>query len=405
MLLKNRFSNLDGMRAYFSELNTPGGISHVTGRTWMVTDFEWIRKVCHDPGAFRTYDFRERWDALSRTNPRKYDFGKVSESAAGWLLFMDGQEHLAAKKRLHQQLYQMDLGSVIERELETVLETLEGREVFDLMDDFSDPLITRIICSRAGLDPVDFALMREIERNLFMAFEPFITLEGIRKVEAADAEFLDLMKSRLEEGVDRQRGLVRRLYESYGREEMGMAFSILEFFFTAGIETSTYLLCESLLRLMTDLESHVPALLAKSDSDWIVEELIRLSSPAAIMARKVVNPVRLGDKDFSEGDLLLLSVASANRDPRYFPCPDTIHPNNLSRQHLAFGAGRHHCLGANLSRLELKIALPRFFERFSGVGLVPDLEGQSIREAYYMPGISHQPIRIQRLEAAMGPME
>jgi hypothetical protein len=53
----------------------------------------------------------------------------------------------------------------------------------------------------------------------------------------------------------------------------------------------------------------------------------------------------------------------------------------------------------------LKIALPRFFERYSWVGLVPDLEGQSIREAYYIPGISHQPIRLQRLEAAMGPME
>ena len=53
----------------------------------------------------------------------------------------------------------------------------------------------------------------------------------------------------------------------------------------------------------------------------------------------------------------------------------------------------------------MKIALPRFFEGYSWVGLVPDLEGQSIREAYYIPGISHQPIRLQRLEAAMGPME
>ncbi len=397
MILQHRFSNLEGMRKYISGLNTYGGITHVLGNTWLVTDFDLIRSVCQEPNAYRSYDFRERLEALARSNPRKYDFGRLSDSAGGWLLFMHGDEHLSAKKTLHQRLYQLDLAGVVVREVDAVLDTLEGRKEFDLMDDFSDPVITRIVCSLAGLETRDFALMRELERDLFIAFEPFISLEGIRKVEAADVGFFNLMRTRLEAGADRHMGLMSRLSEHYRGEEIGKAFSMLEFFFTAGIETSTFLLCESILGLMTDQRAYVASLRSKDDSDWIIEELIRLSSPASIMARKVVRHTRIGEKDFTEGDMLLLSVASANRDPRYFPNPDTVHSDNQARQHLAFGAGRHHCLGANLSRLELKIILPRFFERFDGYRLIPDLEGQSMREAYYMPGIRHQPIRVESL--------
>jgi cytochrome P450 len=93
-----------------------------------------------------------------------------------------------------------------------------------------------------------------------------------------------------------------------------------------------------------------------------LEELLRAYSPVT-MAREVAVDVELGGCPMRAGDPLLLPFPSANRDPEMFEHPDEVILDRERNRHLAFGVGIHRCLGSNLARLELQVAVQRFIER------------------------------------------
>jgi cytochrome P450 len=76
----------------------------------------------------------------------------------------------------------------------------------------------------------------------------------------------------------------------------------------------------------------------------------------------------------SAGELVLASLSAANRDPAMFDDPDILDIHRDAGSHLAFGHGVHHCIGAPLARMELRIALPALLRRFQGLALAEDFE-------------------------------
>ncbi len=93
-----------------------------------------------------------------------------------------------------------------------------------------------------------------------------------------------------------------------------------------------------------------------------VEELLRAYSPVT-MARELTRDTDFGGCPMRAGDPLLLLFPAANRDPDAFPDPDEVILDRAENRHLAFGVGIHRCLGSNLARLELEVALRRFLDR------------------------------------------
>lgn len=98
-----------------------------------------------------------------------------------------------------------------------------------------------------------------------------------------------------------------------------------------------------------------------------VEELLRAYAPVT-MARKVAKDVELGGRTLTKGDWVLLPFPSANRDPEFFERPDEVILDRAKNRHAAFGLGIHRCLGSNLARLELTVALEEWLRA------VPDFE-------------------------------
>ncbi len=98
-----------------------------------------------------------------------------------------------------------------------------------------------------------------------------------------------------------------------------------------------------------------------------VEELLRAYAPVT-MARKVAAQVEIGGRTLSEGDWVLLPFPSANRDPAFFDDADQVILDRAKNRHAAFGLGIHRCLGSNLARLELTVALQEWLRA------VPDFE-------------------------------
>jgi hypothetical protein len=136
----------------------------------------------------------------------------------------------------------------------------------------------------------------------------------------------------------------------------------------AGFETTVNLLGNG-IRMLLDTPAHLDTLRERPEL-WpnAVEEILRLDSPVQLTVRKALNDVELAGRQIKRGDVVLLYLAAANRDPSVFPDPhrfDIERPN--AGKHLAFSGGRHFCLGAALARAEGEVGLRAFFDRFPDV--------------------------------------
>ena len=101
-----------------------------------------------------------------------------------------------------------------------------------------------------------------------------------------------------------------------------------------------------------------------------IEEFLRAYAPVT-MAREVVKETTVGGCPFKEKGQVLLSFPAANRDPAKFPQADRVLIDRAENPHAAFGLGRHRCLGSNLARLEMTVAVEEWLKRFPDFTLVP----------------------------------
>jgi cytochrome P450 len=170
----------------------------------------------------------------------------------------------------------------------------------------------------------------------------------------------------------------------------------------AGFETTVNLLGNG-IRMLLDTPEHLDTLRERPEL-WpnAVEEILRLDSPVQLTVRKALNDVELADRQINRGDVVLLYLAAANRDPSVFPDPhrfDIERPN--AGKHLAFSGGRHFCLGAALARTEGEVGLRAFFDRF------PDVRAAGAgtrRDTRVLRGWSTLPVTLGRARS-MAPVE
>jgi cytochrome P450 len=106
-----------------------------------------------------------------------------------------------------------------------------------------------------------------------------------------------------------------------------------------------------------------------------VEELLRAYSPVT-MAREVAKETQINGCHFKEGEMVFLSFPAANRDPEMFPDPDRVVIDRPENRHAAFGLGIHRCLGSNLARMEITVALEEWLARIADFALAP---GQAVK--------------------------
>lgn len=130
-----------------------------------------------------------------------------------------------------------------------------------------------------------------------------------------------------------------------------------------GLETTAGVLGQCMLRFCR--EPAIPERLRADPAavDAAVEELLRLESSFICVGRTARHDADLAGHPVRAGDKVLVSWASANRDADEFPDPDVFDPERRPNRHLAFGAGPHRCVGSNLARMNLRIALPEVARR------------------------------------------
>jgi cytochrome P450 len=130
----------------------------------------------------------------------------------------------------------------------------------------------------------------------------------------------------------------------------------------AGIDTTWSAIGASLWHLATHDEDRRRLVAEPALMDTAVEELLRAYAPVT-MAREVVKEVDIGGCPMKPGSMVLLSFPAANRDPAVFPDADKVLLDRQENRHAAFGLGIHRCIGSNLARMELRVALEEWLKR------------------------------------------
>ncbi|MGE2691113.1 cytochrome P450 [Mycolicibacterium pulveris] len=179
-------------------------------------------------------------------------------------------------------------------------------------------------------------------------------------------------------------------------ELMGTAGLVL----AAGFETTVNLLGNG-IRMLLDAPQHLETLAAKPEL-WpnAVEEILRLDSPVQLSARMARKDTDIAGTRVRRGEVVILYLAGANRDPNVFEDP---HRFDIEREnagkHLSFSGGRHYCLGAALARAEGEVGLRSFFERFPDARLAGS---GSRRETRVLRGWSSLPVTLGKARAPIG---
>ncbi|CAM4233021.1 cytochrome P450 [Kibdelosporangium persicum] len=232
----------------------------------------------------------------------------------------------------------------------------------DLVVNYAVPIPSLVICEILGVPYSDHEFFEDASRRLMRAADE-------HEVAAPRAELLAYLDSLIDTALQRPMpGLIGRLAgDQLTRGELSreLLIGIALLLLVAGHETTA-----SMITLGTVILLEHPDRLAELRADRgvapdLVEELLRYASVADTAGARVATAdIDIAGQRIRAGEGVLIPNGPANFDPALFPDPDEFDIRRGSRNHNAFGYGVHQCLGQNLARLELQIALPLLFERF-----------------------------------------
>jgi cytochrome P450 len=245
----------------------------------------------------------------------------------------------------------------------------------DLVQDLAVPLTAIVTLRLTGLPEEDWP--RYVAERRRMNAEPLPPEEEMRRI----GERFAWTRQAFLEAIARQRrepvagSLIARLIEARidGRAlDEWELIAILINFVVGGLETTQALLGSAWVHLARNPEDRAdlagnPALMPGA-----VEEMLRFFNPQPGLIRVAVKDAEVGGVIVRKGEKVLMSWASANRDEAVFAEPDRFDIRRKPNRHLTFGAGAHHCLGANLTRLEARICMDEVLRRLPNYTLVEE---------------------------------
>jgi cytochrome P450 len=343
---------------------------------WLVTRYEDVKVASSAPEVARDFATLRK---LAHAQSGSADTGEAGHPTDefAWLyrqvLYLDPPDHTRLRKVVNKAFTPGAIDRLrprIEEVTSTLLDRVSGPGAVDLMAALAAPLPLIVICELLGIpeqDRPDFIRWAHVLND--DAHDDDVLLDVYREM----ADYLGGLaeRKRAAPGDDLTSHLVRAAEDGLLTREEVIAMDLL--MLLAGHDTTVGLIGNGLLAL---LQAPEQLALLRSDPSLVpnaVEEMLRYDGPVNIStARYTSEPVELAGQPIPAGELLYVSILSANRDPGQFEDPDVFNITRKISGHLGFGHGIHYCLGAPLARLETQVAVRGLLDRFSGLRLAVD---------------------------------
>ncbi len=378
--------------AELAQMREGDGVRRVTSTfglpAWLVARHDDVREVLGDATRFSNaaqMAFEIPGDTRSDEEKRR--------AMAGRMLFADPPEHTRLRRFLTPEFTVRRMKRLQPRIVEIVDEHLDALasagSPADLVPAFALPIPSLVICELLGVPYADRdAFQRRTARELDLS----IPVEQRIALQREGRAYMDglVARAKADPGEDMLGMLVREHGGEMSDDELAGIASLL---LIAGHETTSNMLGLGTLALLRHpdqlaLVRDDPALV-----DAAVEELMRwLSIVHTGIARTTTTEVEIAGQTIPAGEIVLCALPAANRDPSFLAEPDTLDVTRGAMGHLAFGHGVHHCLGAPLARMEMRIAFPALLRRFPDLALGIAFDEVPFRAFHFIYGLHSLPV-------------
>lgn len=364
-----------------------------TYQLWVVTrydDLVWLTRnhEMFSSAVFRN-DPRPAYPAIDESDLGLYEY--VRNYQADQFIQHDRPAHLEMRRVMHSYFTprQMEAWRPFVRDaVKELLDAAEAKGEMDVMRDIATPLPVMVIAQMMGVPVSERPYVRQLaEKLLYIGRGEYDRMrpltEGMRGMIDYVSPMVDERKANpgddfisvLADGE--KRGI-------FTRHQVLVNTSLL---LLAGHETTINLLCNGTLAFTQhpdqwELYKQDPAGRAKAAT----EECLRYDSPVVSIQRIATEDVEMRGKVMRAKDRIRWFISSANRDPDAFPDADSFDISRHPNQHVAFGSGTHHCLGATLARVEGQEVFKALAERF------PKLRAKT-EDLEYQPSITFRSLK------------
>lgn len=336
-------------------------------RAWLITRYAEARAALLDP----------RLGKQSLTIRGAYRPGSPESVLFTHMLNTDPPDHDRLRRLVSKAFTARRIEQLRPRVSEITTELLDAIAtggVTDLVEAFAFPLPIIVICELLGLPAGD----REAFREWSDAVVSAISMQA--EVDAAAVAWSAYVARQLDEKrkepADDLLSALIQAEDSGGRLSRDELLAMVFLLVAAGHETTVNFISGGILALLLNERERFRLRADLSLLPGAMDELLRYVSPSAHSTLRVTRePVDVDGTVIPAGEIVLVSLSSANRDPARYHSPDRLDTGRDASDHLGFGHGVHYCLGAPLARMEAEIAFAALLTRFPGMTLaVPPAE-------------------------------
>lgn len=343
---------------------------------WVLTRYDDVTHVLRDPTVSSDLELAESSSVVDLLRART---GRNRADRQGMtLVLLDDPAH-ARVRRLLQPSFTVRaveaLRASIQARVDAAVDALAARPRFDLLADFAYPLPVAVFCEMLGIPDEAGERFRSWTAAVARSLDLVISEEDYDACMVLLAEMEDylarVVEAKRAAPADDVLSALIAAEADGDRLGHGELVAQLVTLYVAGHEPTTALVGNGMAALL-DRPDQLALLRAHPELvPGAVLELLRFDGPNQFVRRIATEPLRLGDRDVRPGQVLYLCVGAANHDPaRWGPDADELRVDRPdAAQHVQFGGGIHHCLGAHLARVQAEAALGALLARLTGLRL------------------------------------
>ena len=377
---------------------------------WMITSWEHLVWVTRHPEAFSSsvyardtrapnppideddmelYNFIKKWQVsrFIQHDQRRYNAG------------VSGPDHVDMRRVMHGYFTPKSMEMwrpLVQSAIDELLDAVEEKGRMDVMADLATPLPLLVIARMLGIPDSDRPILRELAKDL-----RFLNREGpdrIRPLTKAVQNLQDYIAPLVAERVDSPRDDLISVVaegERQGIFDRDMTINNVMLLLSAGHETTINLICNGTLAFTQHPDQWD---ILKSDPEGktvrATEEALRYDSPVRSIQRIAMDDIEMDGQLIRKNDRVRWFIPGANRDPKVFDRADDFDIERYPNQHVAFGSGIHHCLGATLARLEGQEIFRNLANRFANMELEIPVEQVEYDHVLTFRAVDNLPVTV-----------
>lgn len=367
-------------------------------RGWFLTRHDDIVSVLADEDRFSPNEVHWEYFIEPAEEVRNHPVLRIRDSS---ILSVEGVQHARIRKLAFKALSRRAVRTIeplMTSLIEEVMAPLRGRRECDFVTEIASPYPIGVISRLLGIPGNSDREMRfkKLADAVVVAFNPMIDeatqLRSIHLMEGYLAEIAEWMEEKRRKPTDDLMSHLVQVEHEGDRFNTDEILSLISALLVAGAETTANSLSFGMLELLRHPDQMKRFKEDPSCRANAAYEMVRYEMPGRFLRRYAKKDTEIRGKKIRAGQAVYISVASAQRDPSFMPDCDQFDITREPRDLSAFGIGRHFCIGAQLARLEIEIALGHFLGSFEDIRLACSFEDVPFRSNPVIRGPASIPL-------------